>query len=281
MGYVLSIDQGTTSTRSVVYDAAGRCMGMASCELTQHYPQPGWVEHDADEIWRSVARVVPEALAGAGIAASQLVALGVTNQRETVVLWDRRSGRPVAPAPSSGRIGARGSSAASMSRRRAGLPRGRGWSSIPTSPRPRFAGCCGKAACGSGRRRASWRAAPSTAGCCGTSPPARSMPPTPRMRRARCSSTFGESSGTTTSMRVLRRAQFSVAAHAPQHGDVRHDGDLDLPAGIAIAGVAGDQQAALFARGGSRRGRQSALTGRERSSCSTPANSFCRRATGC
>ncbi|HZV04363.1 MAG TPA: glycerol kinase GlpK [Gemmataceae bacterium] len=96
--YLLSIDQGTTSTRAVVYDAAGRSRGAAGRELTQHYPQPGWVEHDAEEIWSSVADVVPRALANAGIDATQLRAIGLTNQRETVVVWERDSGRPVARA---------------------------------------------------------------------------------------------------------------------------------------------------------------------------------------
>jgi len=96
--YILSIDQGTTSTRAVVYDATGRACGSAARELTQHYPQPGWVEHDADEIWASVRDVTPRALAAAGIDAKQLAAVGVTNQRETVVIWERDTGRPVAHA---------------------------------------------------------------------------------------------------------------------------------------------------------------------------------------
>jgi glycerol kinase len=96
--YLLAIDQGTTSTRAVVYDAAGRALGAASRELTQHYPRPGWVEHDAEEIWASVAAVVPPALAQAKVEARQLAALGITNQRETAALWERAGGRPVAPA---------------------------------------------------------------------------------------------------------------------------------------------------------------------------------------
>jgi glycerol kinase len=96
--YLLAIDQGTTSTRAVVYDATGRTRGSAGRELTQHYPRPGWVEHDAEEIWDSVADVVPRALADAGIEARQLTVLGLTNQRETVVIWERDTGRPVARA---------------------------------------------------------------------------------------------------------------------------------------------------------------------------------------
>src|SRR5581483_8110397 len=95
---VLAIDQGTTSTRAVVCDASGRARGSAARELTQHYPRPGWVEHDAEEIWQSVAAVVPPALAQARVGPGDLAGIGITNQRETSVLWDRATGRPVARA---------------------------------------------------------------------------------------------------------------------------------------------------------------------------------------
>jgi glycerol kinase len=96
--HILAIDQGTTSTRAVVYDAHGHAAGSAARELTQHYPQPGWVEHDAEEIWQSVADVVPRALADARIEATAMAGIGITNQRETSVIWDRASGRPIARA---------------------------------------------------------------------------------------------------------------------------------------------------------------------------------------
>lgn len=96
--YLLAIDQGTTSTRAVVYDSQGRTRGSAARELTQHYPRPGWVEHDAEEIWAGVAEVVPLALASARIEAKQLTAIGVTNQRETAVLWHRGDSKPAARA---------------------------------------------------------------------------------------------------------------------------------------------------------------------------------------
>jgi glycerol kinase len=95
---ILAIDQGTTSTRAVVYDAAGQTRGSASRELTQHYPRPDQVEHDAEEIWASVGDVVPRALAAAGVTAKDVAAIGITNQRETVVLWERGTGKPVARA---------------------------------------------------------------------------------------------------------------------------------------------------------------------------------------
>jgi len=96
--YILAIDQGTTSTRAVVYDESGHDRGSAARELTQHYPQPGWVEHDAEEIWQSVGDVVPRALAAAGVTAQYVAAIGLTNQRETTVIWDRATGRPIARA---------------------------------------------------------------------------------------------------------------------------------------------------------------------------------------
>jgi glycerol kinase len=96
--YLLAIDQGTTSTRAVVYDASATVLGNASRELTQHYPRPGWVEHDAEEIWTSVQEVTPRALEAAGVKGGQLAAVGLTNQRETTVLWERSSGSPIARA---------------------------------------------------------------------------------------------------------------------------------------------------------------------------------------
>src|SRR5436190_709789 len=96
--YLLSIEQGTTSTRADVYDETGHTRGSAGRELTQHYPRPGWVEHDAEEIWASVADVVPQALAAAGIAGKDLAAVGVTNQRETSLIWRRDDGKPIARA---------------------------------------------------------------------------------------------------------------------------------------------------------------------------------------
>ncbi len=96
--YLLAIDQGTTSTRAVVYDQGGRQLGSAARELTQHYPQPGWVEHDPEEIWQTVQEVVPRAIAAAGLRAADISGIGITNQRETVVMWERAGGKPVARA---------------------------------------------------------------------------------------------------------------------------------------------------------------------------------------
>ncbi|MGH7153279.1 MAG: FGGY family carbohydrate kinase, partial [Acetobacteraceae bacterium] len=93
--YIGAIDQGTTSTRFIVFDQTGAIIAMAQREHQQIFPQPGWVEHDPAEIWTNTRAVITEALSGAGIAARDLAAVGITNQRETTLLWDRRSGAPV------------------------------------------------------------------------------------------------------------------------------------------------------------------------------------------
>ncbi|WP_262379527.1 glycerol kinase GlpK [Nonomuraea sp. PA05] len=95
--YVAAIDQGTTSSRCIVFDEAGNIISVAQREHRQIFPKPGWVEHDADEIWRNVQAVLAEAVSGAGIEDTRIAALGITNQRETTVLWDRETGRPVCP----------------------------------------------------------------------------------------------------------------------------------------------------------------------------------------
>ncbi|OLE53335.1 MAG: glycerol kinase [Acidobacteria bacterium 13_1_20CM_3_53_8] len=97
-GYVLAIDQGTTGTKVIVFDHEGGIRGQAYSEFTQHYPQPGWVEHDAEEIWRVSIRLVEEALMKAKVKAGELRAIGITNQRETAVMWERSTGEAVARA---------------------------------------------------------------------------------------------------------------------------------------------------------------------------------------
>src|SRR3989442_522439 len=95
MPVVVAVDQGTTGTTVLVFDRQGRVVGRAYSEFTQHYPKPGWVEHDAEEIWRVTLRVLRLACRRARVRARDVAALGITNQRETTLLWDRRSGRPV------------------------------------------------------------------------------------------------------------------------------------------------------------------------------------------
>ncbi|MBI2511158.1 MAG: glycerol kinase GlpK [Opitutae bacterium] len=98
MKYLLALDQGTTSSRTIVFDETGRPVASAQREFRQHFPQPGWVEHDPEEIWQKQSATVVDALAKAGLQARDIAALGITNQRETVVVWDRRTGQPIAPA---------------------------------------------------------------------------------------------------------------------------------------------------------------------------------------
>ena len=98
MSFVLALDQGTTSSRAIVFDHAGNIIGSARQEFRQFFPQPGWVEHDPQEIWSSQRAVVDRALAGAKVIGRDIAAIGITNQRETTVVWERASGRPIAPA---------------------------------------------------------------------------------------------------------------------------------------------------------------------------------------
>lgn len=93
--FILSIDQGTTSSRAIVFNHKGNIVSIAQKEFTQYYPQPGWVEHDANEIWSSQAGVVAEAVLKAGLRPVDIAGIGITNQRETTVVWDRETGKPV------------------------------------------------------------------------------------------------------------------------------------------------------------------------------------------
>lgn len=95
MTYLLALDQGTSSSRSIVFDASGQVVSMAQQELPQIYPQPGWVEHDPITIWQTQLATAKAALAKAGITARQVHAVGITNQRETSVVWNRRTGQPI------------------------------------------------------------------------------------------------------------------------------------------------------------------------------------------
>ena len=98
MKYVLSLDQGTTSSRAILFDRSGTIVDVAQKEFTQHYPQPGWVEHDAMEIWETQLEVTQEVLRRVGSDGSDVAAIGITNQRETTVVWDRRTGLPISNA---------------------------------------------------------------------------------------------------------------------------------------------------------------------------------------
>ena len=93
--YILALDQGTTSSRAVVFDQKGTIISVAQKEFTQIFPKPGWVEHDPDEIWSTQAGMAAEAVSKKGLKASQMAAIGITNQRETVVVWDRNTSEPI------------------------------------------------------------------------------------------------------------------------------------------------------------------------------------------
>ena len=93
--YIMSIDQGTTSSRAIVFDKAGKEVSSSQKEFTQHFPKPGWVEHDANEIWNSVQSVIAGALIEGGLKPDQIEGIGITNQRETTVIWEKETGHPI------------------------------------------------------------------------------------------------------------------------------------------------------------------------------------------
>ena len=98
MKYILALDQGTTSSRAIVFDHAGSIRSVAQKEFKQYFPQPGWVEHDANEIWATQSGVVAEAMSKAGLSPKDIAAIGITNQRETAVVWNRETSEPVGHA---------------------------------------------------------------------------------------------------------------------------------------------------------------------------------------
>ena len=93
--YILSLDQGTTSSRAIIFNREGKIIKITQQEFTQHFPNPGWVEHDANEIWESILSVIQSALSESGISADEIAAIGITNQRETAVVWDKNTGEPI------------------------------------------------------------------------------------------------------------------------------------------------------------------------------------------
>ena len=93
--YILALDQGTTSSRGILFDRTGQIQSLAQKEFTQLYPQPGWVEHNPREIWSSQLAVATEAMANIGAKSEDIAGIGITNQRETTIIWDRSTGEPV------------------------------------------------------------------------------------------------------------------------------------------------------------------------------------------
>ena len=98
MKYILALDQGTTSSRAVLFDSAGVVRDLAQKDFTQYFPQPGWVEHDPEEIWAFQSAVLEEVHCQSGATPGDITAIGIANQRETTVLWDRETGRSIGRA---------------------------------------------------------------------------------------------------------------------------------------------------------------------------------------
>ena len=96
--YIMALDSGTTSNRCILFNAQGEMCSMAQKEFTQYFPQPGWVEHDAQEIWSTQLEVAKQAMANVGATAADIAAIGITNQRETTIVWDKSTGLPICPA---------------------------------------------------------------------------------------------------------------------------------------------------------------------------------------
>src|SRR4051812_15783498 len=94
-GYILSLDQGTTSCRAILFDHSGKTIAVGQREFAQIYPTPGWVEHDASEIWTTQLACIKDCIAKAGIDSKEIACIGITNQRETTVVWDKTTGKPI------------------------------------------------------------------------------------------------------------------------------------------------------------------------------------------
>lgn len=95
--YILALDQGTTSSRAILFNREGQIVHSAQREFPQYFPKPGWVEQNANEIWGSILAVIATCLSEAGVKTEQIAGIGITNQRETAVVWDRKSGEPIYP----------------------------------------------------------------------------------------------------------------------------------------------------------------------------------------
>jgi glycerol kinase len=93
--YIMALDQGTTSSRAILFDHDGKIKGVAQKEFTQIFPKPAWVEHDANEIWLSILSVMSDVLKSTGVSPKEVASIGITNQRETTVIWEKESGRPI------------------------------------------------------------------------------------------------------------------------------------------------------------------------------------------
>jgi glycerol kinase len=253
--YVLAIDQGTTSTRAAVFNEQAQCLASAARPLTQHFPRPGWVEHDPDEIWQSVAETVPLALARARITAHDLAAVGLTNQRETVVLWDRQSGRPVAPAivwqdRRTADFCHAHKSDEPWIQERTGLVLDPYFSAtklnwlLQNQPSLRHAAETGKLACGTIDSWLLWNLTGGRSHLTDASNASRTLLLDLKTALWDCDL-----------CRFFQVPELLLPEVRPSASDFGTIADLGfLPAGVPIAGIAGDQQASLFGQGGTRQG---------------------------
>ena len=173
--YILALDQGTSSSRAIVFDHEGNICSVAQQEFTQHFPKPGWVEHDPMEIWSSEAAVIAQAITKMGVSGKDLAAIGITNQRETTIVWDAETGVPVYNAIV---WQDRRTSAFCDAMKEQGLVdkirERRALSSTPTSPEPRSSGSWTTyPEPGKRPMPANCASAPWTVGWCGSLPAAR------------------------------------------------------------------------------------------------------------
>jgi glycerol kinase len=251
--YVLALDQGTTGSTALVVDAEGTVRARGYRELPQYFPQPGWVEHDPEEIWQTQLAAAGTALAGAGVAPRELAAIGITNQRETTILWERATGRPLhraivwqcrRSAPLCERMRADGLEP--LVRERTGLVCDAYFSGtkiawlLDAQPALRPRAARGELAFGTVDSWLLWKL---TGGRVHATDPSNAS-------RTLCLDIHrldwdGELTG------YLRIPREVFPAVRPSSGVFGETADLGvLPAGIPVAGIAGDQQAALFGQGG-------------------------------
>jgi glycerol kinase len=253
--YVLAIDQGTTSTRAAIFNELGQCLASAARPLPQHFPQPGWVEHDPDEIWQTVVQSVPEALAAARITGRDLTAIGLTNQRETIVLWDRATSRPVAPAVvwqdrRTADLCRQRRRDEAWLRERTGLVLDPYFSAtkilwlLQNEPSLRRRAEAGHLACGTVDSWLLWQLTGGAVHCTDATNASRTMLLDLR------------SAGWDADLCRFFEVPASLLPEVrPSASDFGRTADLGfLPAGLPITGVAGDQQAALFGQGGTHAG---------------------------
>ena len=249
--YIGAIDQGTTSTRFIIFDRGGAIVACAQKEHQQIYPQPGWVEHDPEEIWCRTGQVVAEAMRQSGLGPGDLAAIGITNQRETTVVWDRRTGRPVANALvwQDTRV-AEAMSRSSRARAARSLPRQNRPSAGHLFQRPQDPLDSGITS----RRRGS---RPKRASCCSATSTRIWSGISPAARAAAFTSPIVTNASRTQLMNLatldwdpemLQRVRDSArhAARDPlQQRSLRRGHASMRSQGVPIAGILGDQQAAL------------------------------------